>query len=71
MVQSQVIRSSVRVEMGSESSRSAGGAPTSFFTPSIVVVRLMWGLTPLRLGSVPWSTAWLTSSPTASCIRCE
>ena len=40
MVQSQVMRTSVRVEMGSESSRSAGGAPSSFFKPSIVVVTL-------------------------------
>ena len=40
MVQSQAMRSSVRVEIGSESSRSAGGAPSyadlcpSAFTPS-------------------------------------
>ena len=33
------MRCRVWVEIGSESSRSAGGAPTSFFTPSMVVVR--------------------------------
>jgi hypothetical protein len=71
MVQSHVMRSSVRVEMGRESSRPAGGTPTSFFTPSMVVVRLMCGRAPLRRGSVPLSIAWLTISPSASCRRCD
>jgi len=53
IVESHAIRCSVLVEIGSESSRSAGGAPTSFFKPSNVVVRLMCGRTPLRRGSVP------------------
>ena len=51
MVESQAMRSSVRVDNGSESSTSAGGAPTSFFKPSSVVVTVTWGLTPLRRGS--------------------
>jgi hypothetical protein len=38
-VESQAMRSSVRVEIGSESSRSAAGTPGSFFKPSRVVVR--------------------------------
>jgi hypothetical protein len=57
MVQSQVSRSSVLVEMGRDSSISAAGAPTSFFRPSRVVVTLTCGFTPLRLGSLPSSIA--------------
>ncbi len=53
IVQSQAMRSAVRIEMGSESSRSAGGTPTSPFSPSRVMVRLMCGFTEWRRGSVP------------------
>ena len=41
MVQSQAMRSRLLVETGKLSSTSAGGAPSAFFKPSIVVVTVM------------------------------
>src|SRR5258708_4598471 len=69
IVQSQARRSAVRTEMGSERSSSAGGAPSSPFKPSSVMVRLRCGLTPWPLGKAPWALAREESPPTPPLVQ--
>src|SRR2546428_4910171 len=63
-------RWTVLLEIGIPPCSSDAGAPSSPFRPSMVVLMLMCGRTPLRLGSVPAPMAWCMASTKASARRC-